>query len=78
MMTDRVVPGDSLHWSTDTVLSRPFFYNPSAVMIDDRIVAEICTVKANTELLIVACFPASRIRGAIVLVPDRGLWWWTW
>jgi len=71
-------PGDTLHWPHDATLSRPFFYNPDEVLIDDLVVAEVCTVKANTRLLIVACFPNSKARGAIVLVPNRGLWWWMW
>lgn len=72
------VPGMTVFWPNDATLSRPFFYNPDAVLIDDKIVAEVCTVKANTRLLIIACFPESRVRGAIVLVPNRGLWWWKW
>ena len=71
-------PGDTFQWPHDVTLSRPFFYNPDEVMIDDKVVAEVCNVKANACLLVIACFPTSRVRGAIVLVPNRGLWWWKW
>lgn len=72
------VPGDIFHWPHNVTLSRPFFYNPTAVMLDDKEVAEVCNIKSDTSMLVVACFPNSRVRGAIVLVPNRGLWWWTW
>ena len=74
----RARPGDLFQWPHDATVSRPFFYNPDAVMIDDKEIAEICSVKANTNMMIVACFPKSKARGAIVLVPNKGLWWWMW
>lgn len=71
-------PGDVIHWPQDIKFSRPFFYNPGTVMIDDKKIAEMVTVKPFTLVCVVACFPDLKTRGAIVLVPDKGLWWWQW
>ena len=77
------VPGEVVHWPQEMKVSRPFFYHAASVMLDDLKVNEVCSVKPFTRLLVVACFPDGvprkpQSRGAIVLVPDRGLWWWRW
>lgn len=84
-------PGDLVHWPSKTTLTRPFFYtsrdpsinDPLRNIIDDPKLDAVSTVKPNTRVLIVASFPEGTVghpkaRGAIVLVPDRGLWWWGW
>ena len=61
-------PGSLVHWMDDIKLNRPFFKN------GDLFDAESCTVKAFTQLLVIACFPDAELRGALVLVPNNGLW----
>lgn len=78
------VPGDSIHWPQAMKFSRPLFYNPpNGPLIDDLNVNELITVKPFTQLLVVAVFPEGvprkpNSRGAVVLVPNRGVWWWRW
>ncbi len=69
-------PGDWHYWVNDVALTKPFFYN--ATTFRDMLDKQSCRVERYTLTLVVACFPDDEHRGAIVLVPNRGLWWWSW
>ncbi len=74
-------PGELIHWPQRVRLHRPLFFTPAPCgndIIDDMDVEEVCTVEPNTRLLIIASFPTTKDRGAVILVPHRGLWWWAW
>lgn len=77
------LPGETIHWPRETKVTRPFFYAAKPSALDDPNIDEVCTIRPFTRLLVVSCFPDGMpkkiaSRGAIVLVPDRGLWWWRW
>jgi hypothetical protein len=79
------LPGEAVHWPHEVKLTRPFFYSPGPSPLDDPGVDEVCRVRPFTWVAVIACFPERTragkdwaTRGAIVLVPDRGLWWWRW
>lgn len=72
------VPGEIVHWPHEVKVTRPFFYDPGPTPLDDKGVDEVCRVKPFTWVAVVACFPEAKTRGAVVLVPNCGLWWWRW
>ncbi len=73
------VPGEITYCERDTFLSRPFFYNSNrAIWLDDKEIDEVRGITKDTRMLVIACFPDAEARGAIVLVPHSGLWWWAW
>lgn len=74
-------PGESIHWQCQVRLHRPLFYTPTTHkndVIDDHDLDEVCTIESHTRLLVIASFPNGKDRGAVILVPGRGLWWWSW
>lgn len=76
------LPGETVYWHVGVHVTRPFYYNPWQPSPDDPVISEIHTIPVYTRVLVVACFPDCKpyedYRGAIVLVPNNGLWWWSW
>lgn len=72
------LPGDIESMSYERTFTRPLGINLATGSAPERIV-----VRKLMPIMVVACFPWSVPdrnidRGAIVLVPHQGLWWWKW